>query len=230
MRVMIICISRVLDPAALGKVRAFLDAARFVDGRATAGWHARLVKENRQAETGDPAALRAAALVSEALQAHPVFRAAVRPLRIRPPLFARYAGGEAYGRHVDDAVMGRPGDAGGMMRSDVSVTVFLSDPAAYEGGDLVIEDSAGTQAHRLAAGDAIAYPSTTLHAVAPVTRGERLVAVTWVQSLVRDPARREILFDLETARQRVFETEGKSETFDLLAKAQANLLRQWAET
>lgn len=226
---MIICISNVLDPGLLGKVRALLDIARFEDGRATAGWHARTVKENRQAARRDPATREAAELVATALRANDVFRSAARPLRLRPPLFARYGVGETYGTHVDDALMGMD-DPEGPLRTDVAVTVFLADPATYEGGELVIEDPAGEQAFRLGAGDAIAYPATTLHRVAPVTAGERLVAVTWAQSLVRDPARREILFDLETAKRRVFTEQGKGATFDLLAKSHANLLRQWAET
>lgn len=223
---MIICISSILDPDALGKLRSLLSEARFEAGAASAGWHARLVKANRQAVRRDPAARQAEAIVTEALGRNPVFAAAVRPLRMRPPLFARYGAGEAYGRHVDDAVMR---SADGPLRTDVAVTVFLADPESYGGGELVIEDPAGEQSFKLGAGAAIAYPATTLHRVAEVTSGERLVAVTWVQSLVRDPGRREILFDLETAKQDVFGAGGKSPTFDLLAKTQANLLRLWAE-
>lgn len=226
---MIICIANVLDATSLGKVRSLIDAARFEDGRTTAGWHARLVKENRQAARCDPATREAAEIVTAALMANEVFRSAVRPLRMRPPLLARYGVGETYGTHVDDAVMGL-GDPGGPLRTDVAVTVFLADPATYEGGALVMEDPAGEQEFRLGAGDAIAYPATTLHRVEAVTAGERIVAVTWVQSLVRDPAKREILFDLETAKRRVFSEQGKGETFDLLAKSHANLLRQWVET
>lgn len=226
---MIICIANLLETDALGKLRALLDAARFEDGRATAGWHARLVKENRQAVARDAATRQAGEIVTAALLGHEVFRSAVRPRRMRPPLFARYGVGETYGTHVDDALMGLDAPEG-PLRTDVAVTVFLSDPATYEGGALVIEDPAGEQEFRLGAGDAIAYPATTLHRVAPVTAGERLVAVTWVQSLVRDPARREILFDLETAKRCVFAAEGKGTTFDLLAKSHANLLRRWVET
>ncbi len=226
---MIICIANLLDTGVLSKVRALLDAARFQDGRATAGWHARLVKANRQAAPRDPAVREAAAIVAAALLGNEVFRSATLPRRLRPPLFARYGAGETYGTHVDDALMGL-GDPEGPLRTDVAVTVFLADPAAYEGGALVIEDPAGEQDFRLKAGDAVAYPATTLHRVAPVTAGERLVAVTWVQSLVRDPARREVLFDLENAKRRVFASEGKGATFDLLAKSHANLLRQWVET
>lgn len=226
---MIVCIAGLLDGAALGKVRSLLDEARFSDGARTAGWHARAVKANRQAEGNDPAARQAGAIVAKALGDHPVFRAAVQPRKLRPPLFARYGAGEAYGAHVDDAVMGAA-EAGGPLRTDVAVTAFLAAPDEYGGGELVVEDSAGEQAFKLAAGDAVAYPATTLHRVAPVLSGERLVAVTWAQSLVRDPAKREILFDLDNARRSIFAQNGKSAAFDLVAKAHANLLRQWAET
>jgi len=222
---MILGLSQILNAGQLARVEALLEGAEFEDGAGTAGWHARLVKANRQAVGRHPAAREAAALVRAALREHPVFRAAVLPRRIAPPLFARYGGGESYGTHVDDALMGSD-----FLRSDVAVTVFLAEPESYAGGELVIEDSSGEQAFRLGAGDAIAYPATSLHRVASVTSGERRVAVTWVQSLVRDAGQREILFDLENARQQVFSREGKSATFDLLAKSHANLLRRWAES
>lgn len=226
---MIVCISTLLDSAVLGKVRALLAQARFGDGRATAGWHARLVKDNEQAEAAHPAAREAAALVSAALLGHEVFRSAALPRRLRPVLFARYGEGRSYGAHVDDALMGLD-DPAGPVRTDVAVTVFLAPAEGYDGGELVVETMAGEQAFKLAAGDAVAYPATTLHRVAPVTRGERLVAVTWAQSLVRDPAAREVLFDLDAARRAVFGREGKGPAFDLIAKSHANLLRRWAET
>jgi PKHD-type hydroxylase len=226
---MIVPIAGVLDAAALGRVRALLGGARFEDGRRSAGWHARGVKANEQAAAADPAAREAAGLVSAALLANPVFRAAALPRRLRPILFARYPGEGAYGAHTDDALMGLS-DPGGPTRADVSVTVFLADPDSYEGGELVLEGTGGEAAYKLGAGCALAYPATTLHRVAPVTAGERLAAVTWAQSLVRDPAAREILFDLDTARRAVFARDGGSETFRLLAKTHANLLRQWAET
>lgn len=225
---MIACIARVLDDAAVARVRGLLDAARFGEGARTAGWHARLVKDNEQADAADPAAREAAALVAAALLANPVFRAAVLPRRLRPVLFARYAAGRSYGPHVDDALMGLD-DPAGPLRTDVAVTVFLSPPGDYEGGALVLDTPGGEMAWRLEAGDAVAYPATTLHRVAPVARGERLAAVTWAQSLVRDPAAREILFDLDAARRAVFEREGKGVAFDLVAKSHANLLRRWAE-
>lgn len=222
---MILCLSQILNAGQLARVNALLEGAAFEDGAETAGWHARLVKANRQAVARQPVAREAAALVSDALRGHEVFRSAILPRRIAPMLFARYGGGESYGAHVDDALMGSD-----PLRTDVAVTVFLAEPASYAGGELVIEDSAGEQAFKLGAGDAIAYPATSLHRVAAVTSGERRVAVTWVQSLVREAGQREIVFDLDTARRQVFEREGKSRTFDLLAKSHANLLRRWAET
>jgi PKHD-type hydroxylase len=225
----IVPIAGVLDAETLARLRALLGAARFEDGRRTAGWHAREVKANEQAAAGDPAVREAGAMVSAALLANPVFRAAALPRRLRPVIFARYPGEGAYGAHTDDALMGLS-EPGGPMRADVSVTVFLADPGAYGGGELVIEGTGGEAAYKLEAGCALAYPATTLHRVAPVTGGERLVAVTWAQSLVRDPAAREVLFDLDTARRGVFAEGGNSDTFRLLAKTHTNLLRRWAET
>lgn len=225
---MIVPIGGLLGAAELAEILALLARARFEDGRRTAGWHARAVKDNEQAAPGDPATREAAALVAAALLRHPVFRAAALPRRLRPVLFARYrGGGRAYGAHTDDALMGL-GDPAGPTRADVAVTVFLADPAGYGGGELVIEGTGGEAAYKLEAGCAIAYPATTLHRVAPVASGERLVAVTWAQSLVRDPAAREILFDLDTARRAVFADAGDTEAFRLLSKSHANLLRRWA--
>ncbi len=221
---MILCIANVLDAATLAFVRAGLDDARFADGRVTAGWSARLVKSNRQAEAGTTAAL--GRRVVAGLEASEVFRLGVLPKAVRPVLFSRYEPGMDYGAHVDDAIMG---EDEARARSDVAVTVFLADPADYDGGELVIETAGGEHAYKLDAGDAIAYPATTLHRVEPVTRGCRHVAVTWVQSLVRSAERREILFDLDTARRAVFDRDGKSRAFDLLSKSHANLLRMWAE-
>jgi PKHD-type hydroxylase len=214
----IVPIAGVLDAEALARVRALLGAVRFEDGRRTAGWHAREVKANEQAAAADPATREAAAIVAAAL-----------PRRLRPVLFARYPGEGAYGAHTDDALMGLA-EPGGPTRADVSVTLFLAGPDTYRGGELVIEGTGGEAAYKLEAGCAIAYPATTLHRVEPVTAGERLVAVTWAQSLVRDAAAREILFDLDAARRAVFAKDGSGETFRLLAKTHANLLRHWAET
>jgi PKHD-type hydroxylase len=221
----ILCLDAVLNAEQLARARAATAEASFVDGAATAGWHAKLVKRNRQAAPDDPAATRLKTDMVAALRAHPTFRAAVLPRIIRPPLISRYDAGHAYGTHVDDALMG--GDS--PVRSDVSVTIFIASPDDYDGGELVIESSDGEFPYKLPAGAAIVYPSTHLHRVEPVTRGVREVAVTWVQSLVRDARHREALYDLDTARRALFKEGGKSRAFDLVAKTYANLLREWAE-
>jgi len=163
--------------------------------------------------------------VAGAVARHPQFEMAARPKAMKPILFSRYEPGMEYGTHVDNAIMsGRP-----PVRSDLSFTLFLSDPGDYDGGELVIESSAGELPFKLPIGHAILYPSSTLHHVAPVTRGARIAAVSWVQSYVRDPARREMLYDLETARHALFGREGKTREFDLVSKSFVNLLRMWAE-
>jgi PKHD-type hydroxylase len=220
-----LCLADVLDADALQAVRAALAGAAFADGAHTAGWHAAPVKHNLQARHA-PAAQQ----VEHALLRHPLFRAAALPARLRAPLFSRYTTGMAYGRHTDDALMST-GDDQGTLRADLAVTVFLSDPATYDGGELVIEGPGGTSAYKLEAGQAIVYPATTLHRVAEVTCGERLAAVLWVQSLVRDASRREMLFDLDTARRGLWDKAGQTATpeFDLVTKTYANLLRAWSE-
>jgi PKHD-type hydroxylase len=221
---MILCLAEVLPAQDLARLRETVDRLEFVDGLATAGWHAREVKRNQQARNG-PQTVECQRLVEQALRAHPVFGLATRPRRIAPVLFSRYEPGMTYGDHVDDAVMG----ADPPLRSDIAFTLFLSEPQDCEGGELVIDSSAGEQSFKLAAGCAVVYPASTVHRVSPVTRGHRLAAVSWVQSLVRDPAQREILFDMDTARRAIFAREGKSREFDLLSKSVANLLRMWAE-
>jgi PKHD-type hydroxylase len=175
-------------------------------------------------DDGSAAVQHLQTLLSQALQRNSLFQMAVLPKTIRPALFSRYEKGMSYGSHVDNAVMGQSE----LMRSDVSLTLFLSQPETYDGGELVIESSQGEQGYKLPAGSMIVYPSTTLHRVEPVTAGRRMAAVTWVQSLVRDSAQREILFDLDTARQILFQKSAKTSEFDLISKSYANLLRQWA--
>lgn len=218
---MMLCIGDVLNSKDLEEVRADIETLAFVDGRATAGWAARLVKNNEQAEAGSQVdALRRR--IAEQVLDNELFQIAVRPKALTPLLISRYGPGKQYGTHVDDAMMQG-------MRTDVSFTLFLSDPDSYEGGELVIETSAGEQPFKLRAGSMIVYPSTTLHRVGPVERGMRVAAVGWARSFVRSAEQREILFDLETARRDLFEREGKSGAFDLLSKCGANLLRLWAD-
>ena len=217
-----IAIGNVLAGEELAMVREALSRATFVDGRATAGFAARLVKNNRQAAASDRRLETSRKLIASRILGHEVFRLAVRPKTLTPIMFSRYEPGMNYGSHVDDAVMDG-------LRTDVSFTLFLSEPESYDGGELVIESAAGEDAVKLPAGGLIVYPSTTLHHVAAVTRGERLAAVGWAQSLIRDGARRELLFDLDTARRALFARDGKSQEYDLIAKSTANLLRMWVQ-
>lgn len=217
-----IVIGNVLAADEIATVRATLARTRFVEGKATAGFAARTVKNNRQAEGSDRSLATIRKLVAERILGNEVFRLAVRPKTLSPLLFSRYEAGMHYGRHVDDALMGG-------MRTDVSFTLFLSDPTSYDGGELTIESAAGEETFKLEAGALVAYSATSLHRVADVTRGARLAAVGWARSFVRDSARRELLFDLDTARRQLFAREGKSAEFDLISKSFANLMRMWAE-
>jgi len=215
-----IVIGNVLSAEELDSLRTALARAQFVDGRETAGFSARLVKNNLQASDRRLETLRA--LVAERILENELFRLAVRPKALTPLMFSRYDPGMRYGSHVDDALMDG-------MRTDVSFTLFVSEPESYDGGDLVIESAAGEEAVKLPAGALVAYPSTSLHHVAEVTRGARYAAVGWARSLIRDAARRELLFDLDTARRQMFARDGKTAEFDLLSKSTANLLRMWME-
>ncbi|NER80569.1 MAG: Fe2+-dependent dioxygenase [Leptolyngbya sp. SIO1D8] len=223
---MILCIGNVLTPDELKLITAKLRETEFIDGKATAGWHARLVKNNTQLPQKSPVLEELRSRINKAIQRNPLFQMAVRPKRIHPLLVSRYEVGMAYGTHTDDALMNRQKQ---VMRSDVSFTLFLNEPETYQGGELIIESAQGEQDYKLSAGAMIVYPSSTLHRVEAVTQGMRLAAVSWVQSLVRDPHEREILFDLDTARQSLFEQSGKTREFDLLSKTHANLLRKWAD-
>ncbi len=215
-------IADVLDAAAVAEATAVLGKARFVDGRATAGWHAKLVKNNLQAGDGDSAVDALRARIAAAIAGNGLFQAVTRPKALSPLILSRYETGMAYGAHVDEAIMGG-------MRSDVSFTLFLGEPATYDGGALVIDTPAGEEEIKLPAGSLVAYAATALHHVSPVTRGTRLAAVGWVRSFVRDAAKRELLFDVDAVRRNLFDRDGKSADFDLLSKTSANLLRLWAE-
>ena len=217
---MILAIADVLSAADIETVRAGLANAPFVDGKTTAGWSAKLVKSNLQAGPGAEVE-RLRALVEARLVDHPVFALATRPKAVIGPLFSRYQPGHAYGTHVDDALIGGA--------TDVSFTLFLADPQSYDGGELIIDTASGEESFKLPAGSLVTYPATMLHRVAPVTRGERMVAAGWVRSFVRDPEHRELLFDLETARRRLFDRDGKTAEGDLLAKCAANLMRLWCD-
>ncbi|WP_166264025.1 Fe2+-dependent dioxygenase [Marinobacter caseinilyticus] len=223
---MILCIADVIPVAMVGQLRTALAGLPFHDGRETAGWHARTVKNNSQADSRHPEVEALRTDVGALLQQHPLFQMAVRPKRIKPLMFSRYSQGMNYGNHVDDAVMSSPD---GPMRTDISYTLFLSNPENYEGGELIIDETAGEREFKLSAGSMVIYPSSTLHRVEPVTKGERLAAVGWSQSLVRSPDQRQVLFDLDTTRRRMFEGKGKTEDFDAISKSYSNLLRMWAD-
>ena len=222
---MILCIDQVLTTEQLDHIHDLLKNAEFVDGKLTAGIYAKTVKQNSQLKGDTDIAKEVKAIAKGALQQNALFQASVRPKVIRPILFNQYQSGMSYGWHTDNAVMGDSV----LTRSDVSLTLFLSDPDTYQGGELVIDTGLGEQSFKLAAGSMIVYPSTFLHQVTEVTEGVRLAAVTWVQSLVRDAQQREILFDLDTVRRSLFEKQGKTIEFDLLCKTHSNLLRQWIE-
>ena len=212
----------VLPPQDVARVAEGLAAAPFRDGRKTAGGDARKVKANLQADGSDARVAALADFVKKAIERHPVFAAYARPARWSRLMFNRYGPGQAYGMHVDDPMMGAEE---GRLRTDLSFTLFLTDPAAYEGGGLVVDDLAGEREARLAAGDMVVYPTGALHRVDPVTKGERLACVGWVQSLIRRADEREILFDLSRARAGM----GPGESRLALDKSVANLVRLWGE-
>jgi PKHD-type hydroxylase len=217
-----IVIADILKPDDLTTVHAALAKARFIDGRETAGFAARQVKDNRQADSRDKSLDAARSLVAARIMENDLFRIAARPKTLSPLLFSRTETGMQYGVHVDDAIMGG-------MRTDIAFTLFLDPPDTYDGGELVIESAADDSAIKLPAGSMIVYPATTLHRVAMVTRGQRHVIAGWARSLVRDAAQRELLFDLDTARRTLFARDGKTAEFDLISKSLANLLRMWAD-
>jgi PKHD-type hydroxylase len=216
-----ILIANVIGSAELERARGVLAAAKFEDGRHTAGWAAARVKDNEQA-VAEIATHDLRDTFVKQIESHPVFNLVVRPKTLIGVMFSRYAPGHAYGNHVDNAIMQR-------RRVDVSFTLFLSDPAAYDGGELVIETQLGHEAIKPNAGTLFTYPATTLHRVAPVTRGERLAMVGWARSYVRDAAQRELLFDLETAQRTLFDRYGKSPELDLISKSLSNLFRLWVD-
>jgi PKHD-type hydroxylase len=198
----------------------------FEDGIATAGSQARRVKKNEQLARNDKNKPEVQKRVREALLRSAEFKRATMPKHIRPCLVSRYRPGMRYGPHVDNGVMG--GD--NPVRSDIAVTLFLCEPSDYEGGELVIHTSFGPQQVKLPLGSAVVYPASSLHEVTALTGGERLCAVTWVQSLVRDPARREVIYELDLVRRRLHEKQPDAEETYLLQKTHANLIRMWSDT
>jgi PKHD-type hydroxylase len=225
---MVIQIPDVLTAEQVETARALLASSEWVDGRVTAGHQSARVKDNAQLPEDHPAARRLGEIILRALQNNPLFVSAALPLRIFPPLFNRYQGGQAFGNHVDNAI--RESRLGFRIRTDLSCTLFLAEPEDYDGGELLVEDTYGVHSVKLPAGHMVLYPSTSLHNVQPVTRGARLASFFWIQSMIRDDGQRTLLFDLDTAIQRLtLETPSHPAAVQLTA-VYHNLLRRWAET
>lgn len=223
---MLLTIPGLLNQAQLEKIHEVLADATFVDGKLTAGFAAARVKDNLEMQQ-DPERMKLLIrIIMSSLGHNETFRFGALPHRVADPIFARYEPGMTYGDHVDDPIMG---SSGPRFRTDASMTVFLNQPDAYYGGELVIRTSFGEKRLKLAAGDAVLYPSSSLHQVAPVSRGERLVALTWVQSYVRDPAQRELLYELNLAREKMLKEVPTAETTAYVDRSYANLLRMWAD-
>jgi PKHD-type hydroxylase len=230
---MLITIPHVFNKQAVREIRAALDAAEWVDGKVTAGHQSAQTKFNAQIPESSPVAQQVGDLILKTLGTNPLFRSAALPLKVFPPLFNRYAGGQTFGTHVDNAIRTH-GITGGRIRTDLSCTLFFSEPDEYDGGELVIEDTYGAKSVKLAAGDMILYPSTSLHHVTPVTRGARVSSFFWLQSMIRQDSQRAILFDLDTAIQRLAASPQAEEPATKQSTVQLtgvyhNLLRQWAE-
>ena len=226
---MLIAIPDVLDGAGVARLRGLIDAAEWVDGNATSGPQSALAKRNAQLPEGSPAAREAGGMVLDALARSPLFIAAALPLKVFPPLFNRYAGGDALGLHVDNAIRIQRG-SDFRIRSDLSATLFLSDPDSYDGGELVIEEQFGEQRVKLPAGHMVLYPASSLHRVTPVTRGTRVASFFWIQSMVRDDGARRILFELDQSVQDIAGRDGQDDPTTIrLTGVYHNLLRRWAE-
>ena len=229
---MLVHLPKVLDREQVAAMSARLAQAEWVDGRQTVGPQGAQVKRNLQLAENSPLRKELAKQLLETLARDRLFFAAVLPLRTLPPRFNRYEGGGTYGRHVDGSVLAmptRPGEPAAHLRSDVSCTLFLSDPDEYDGGSLIIDDTYGAHGVKLPAGDMIVYPSSSLHRVEPVTRGARMAAFFWVQSMVREPARRQLLFDLDTSIQALTKQKADDAVLTRLTSIYHNLLRDWAE-
>lgn len=225
---MLLAIPDVLPPEQVSHARRILDSAQWVDGKVTAGHQSAQVKDNQQLREGGAEAQQLGELILAALGQNAMFISAALPLRVFPPLFNRYTGGQSFGTHVDNAIRQVPG-TGHRIRTDLSATLFLAAPEEYDGGELVVEDTYGVHSVKLPAGHLVLYPATSLHHVRPVTRGARLASFFWIQSMVRDDAERTLLFDLDTAIQRVNRESPASQSAVQLTGIYHNLVRRWAE-
>ena len=226
---MMIEIPALLDDGGVARLRAIIDAGDWVDGNATSGPQAALAKRNEQLAEDGVAAREGGALVLAALNRNPLFVAASLPAKVFPPLFNRYAGGQAFDTHIDNAIRMKRG-TDFRLRSDLSATLFLADPDSYDGGELVVEHVYGTQSIKLPAGHMIVYPASSLHRVEPVTRGTRIACFFWIHSMVRDGEARRHLFELDQAVQTLAAEKGQGDrTVIQLTGLYHNLLRRWAE-
>ena len=226
---MMLAIPNLLDGDALARVRAIILDAEWIDGNATSGVQSALAKRNMQLPEDSAAARDAGAIILDALGRSPLFIAGALPLKVFPPLFNSYCAGDGFGAHVDNAIRLRRG-SDFRIRSDLSATVFLEDADSYDGGELQVEGQFGVQSVKLQAGDMIVYPASSLHRVNPITRGRRLAAFFWVQSMVRDNDARQLLFDLDSAIQAIAAERGQADPEIIrLTGIYHNLLRRWAE-
>ncbi len=223
---MLVTIPEVLNKEDIRVIQDLMDTANFREGSHTAGSEAKRVKNNHEMFISEIETQRLNNLVMGKLVQNKDYIAAAFAARIAAPIYAKYTTGMYYGNHVDDPVMGPPNQR---YRSDISITIFLNEPDAYEGGELVIQTAFGEQKIKLAAGDAVLYPSSSTHRVAEVTNGERIVAVTWLQSTIRDPAKREILYNLAQARETLIETAPDTRELEQLSNSYVNLLRMWTD-
>ncbi len=225
---MLITIPDVFTPAEVTRAKAALDAASWIDGKVTAGYQAQSVKENLQLPEGHPLAIEFGDLILKALARAPLFMSAALPLKVFPPMFNRYTGGGHFGTHVDTAIRAIA-TTGQRIRTDLSATLFLSSPQEYDGGELMVEDTYGVHSVKLPAGHMVLYPSTSLHRVSPVTRGARVCSFFWIQSMIRSDGDRALLYDLDTAIQRLATDVPGNPAGVQLTGVYHNLLRRWAE-
>ena len=225
---MLTTIPAILTPEQVAHARKRLDEAEWIDGKVTAGYQAQTVKKNAQIPETSPIARELGELILGALARSPLFISAALPLRIFPPMFNSYVGGQTFGAHVDTAIR-QFATTGQRIRTDLSATLFLTDPADYDGGELDVQDTYGTHSVKLPAGSLILYPATSLHAVRPVTRGARVSSFFWLQSMIRDDGRRSLLFELDTAIQHLAADNPGHRSSLPLTGVYHNLLRQWAE-
>jgi PKHD-type hydroxylase len=226
---MLLHVPNVLTAEQVAECRRQLDAADWVDGRVTAGHQSAQAKDNSQLAEDSPVARQLGQRVLAALECSPLFIAGALPLKIFPPLFNRYSSGQSFGMHVDNAIR-QVRNTPHQVRTDISATLFLAQASEYDGGELLIEDTYGSHSVKLPAGDLVLYPSTSLHRVQPVTRGARIAAFFWIQSMVRDDGERTLLFDLDLAIQRLGGDAPEHPAVVQLTGIYHNLLRRWADS